>query len=112
MSTSKPRATLPSQESIERAKLAAARSELAASTGSAQALTDTDRIDALITLFGGHYAFPVLWEVRELFQNGRCGLDAFLADNPTLLPKAQNEVSQRPDTDSKQNQSGDSGSLR
>ncbi len=91
MSTSKPSPTWPTRTDIDRAKIAARRSELAASTGSAPGPTDTDRIDALITLFGGHYAFPVMWQVSELFQNGRAGLDAFLATNPSLTEgKAQN----------------------
>lgn len=71
--------------------------ELAPVSGSAPGPTDTDRIDALITLFGGHYAFPVMWEVSQLFQNGRDGLDAFLAANPSLTDgKAQNMRTQPP----------------
>jgi hypothetical protein len=93
MSTPKPRMTMPTQADVDRAKIAARRRELAPVSGSAPPITDTDRIDALITLFGGHYAFPVMWEVSELFQNGRDGLDAFLASNPSLTPKkAQNDT--------------------
>ena len=73
--------TWTDEADIERARLRAAREELE--------LTDTDRINALITLFGGHYAFPVMWQVSELFSNGRVGLDAFLFNNPSLLKKEQ-----------------------
>lgn len=51
----------------------------------ASVLNDADRLNALFTLFGGHYAFPVTWQMSELFKDGRRGLDAFLAANPSLL---------------------------
>ena len=73
----KPKATLPSPNELEKAKLSYARGQVE--------FTDTDRINALITLFGGNYAFPVLWEIRDIFQNGRCGLDAFIRSNPSLF---------------------------
>ncbi len=73
----KSKAVIPTQSDIERAKLAALNGEV----------TDKDRIDALITLFGGNYAFPPTWFVMELFQNGRVGLDAFLSANPSLNPR-------------------------
>lgn len=61
------------------------RSFAASRGGSALGISDTDRLNALITLFGGHYAFPVMWQMNELFRDGRRGLDAFLASNPSLL---------------------------
>jgi len=61
------------------------RRSFAASRGSALGISDTDRLNALITLFGGHYAFPAFWQMSELFKDGRRGLDAFLAANPSLL---------------------------
>jgi NAD(P)-dependent dehydrogenase (short-subunit alcohol dehydrogenase family) len=87
MSTTKPRAALPARADIDRAEIAALRSELAVSPVSDPEVTDTGRIDALITLFGGYYAFPAIWEVSQLFKNGRSGLDAFLACNPSLTEK-------------------------
>lgn len=50
-----------------------------------RALTDTERLDALFTLFGGHYAFSPFLRIQEHFQDGRRGLDKFIADNPSLL---------------------------
>jgi len=75
----KAKANFPTDRSIDQAKLNAALGK--------SEITDSQRIDALITLFGGHYAFPVFFEVRQLFENGRAGLDAFLNENPTLLRK-------------------------
>jgi hypothetical protein len=75
----KPAPAWPTRADIDRAKIAEIKG--------AATLTDTQRVDALITLFGGHYAFPVMWEVSQLFQNGRSGLDAFLACNPSLTEK-------------------------
>ena len=70
----------------------AQRRSFAASRDSALGITDTDRLNALITLFGGHYAFPAFWQMSELFKDGRRGLDAFLASNPSLLgSKASND---------------------
>ena len=61
------------------------RRSFAASRGSALGISDSDRLNALITLIGGHYAFPVFLEMSELFKDGRRGLDAFFASNPSLL---------------------------
>ena len=50
-------------------------------------LTDTDRINALFTLFGGAFAFEPFFRVQEHFRDGRRGLDKFIRDNPSLLEK-------------------------
>lgn len=57
----------------------------AAAPATALQISDADRLNALFTLFGGYYAFPVMWEMSALFKDGRRGLDAFLSANPSLL---------------------------
>jgi hypothetical protein len=48
-------------------------------------MTDTERLNALFTLFGGNCAFPPFFKIQELFRDGRRGLDVFIKDNPALL---------------------------
>lgn len=52
-------------------------------------LTDTDRLNALFTLFGGHYVFQVGFNFPGIFKDGRRGLDKFIAEHPSLLPTNQ-----------------------
>lgn len=51
------------------------------------ALTDTDRINALFTLFGGYFASSPFFKLQSYFNDGRRGLDKFIKDNPSLLGK-------------------------
>ena len=62
-------------------------------TAAARPLTDTDRINALFTLFGGAYAFEPFFRVQEHFRHGRLGLDKFILDNPSLLEKPDYSIS-------------------
>ncbi len=50
-------------------------------------LTDTDRINALFTLFGGAYAFEPFFRIQEKFRKGRRGLDEWIKENPSLLER-------------------------
>ena len=51
----------------------------------AEPFTDTDRLNALFTLFGGHFAFSPFTDIAAVMRNGRRGIDALIADNPSLL---------------------------
>lgn len=48
-------------------------------------MTDTDRLNALFTLFGGYYAYEPHFRIQEYFRDGRKGLDKFIMDNSSLL---------------------------
>lgn len=48
-------------------------------------LTDTDRINAIITLHGGHYCFQVGFRFLDVMGEGRASLDTFIFENPSLL---------------------------
>lgn len=51
-------------------------------------VSDKDRLDALFTLFGGHYAFsPSYGGIQSLFKDGRRGIDQLIAENPSLIGK-------------------------
>lgn len=51
------------------------------------ALTDTDRINALFTLFGGAFAFSPFWRIQDQFRDGRRGLDKFILENTALTER-------------------------
>lgn len=54
-------------------------------------LTDADRLNALFTLFGGHFAFSPFFKIQEFMKDGRRGIDKLIAQTPSLLgSKAQN----------------------
>jgi hypothetical protein len=48
-------------------------------------LTDTDRLNAIFTLFGGHYAFSPFSDLPRVLRDGRRGIDELIAANPSLL---------------------------
>lgn len=51
-------------------------------------LTDTDRLNALFTLFGGAYVHSAHARPWDLLREGRDGIDRLIAANPSLLAPA------------------------
>jgi hypothetical protein len=66
------------------------RRAIAVAITAAHELTDKERLDALFTLFGGHYAFSPFFKVQDMMSDGRRGLDAFIAQNPSLMGIREN----------------------
>ena len=60
---------------------------------SAGLLSDTERLDALFTLLGGGYAFPV-HSLTNILKDGRSGIDRLIKENPSLVSdNVKSEVS-------------------
>lgn len=60
-----------------------------------KALTDTERLEALFTLFGGGFAVPTWAKIGDLFKDGRAGIDRLVEDNPTLIGREATPENER-----------------